>query len=223
MSPLIDAKQMRFSWPGGFELSLDSWQVATGERVAICGPSGSGKSTLLSLIAGEVPVRSGELTVAGCALHASNERQRRLHRLQTTGWIFQDYPLVDHLTAHDNVLLPYRVHPALELDAGVRARAHALLNRLDLPSTAHQRCPPALSQGEQQRVAIARALIAQPPLLLADEPTTGLDPARAETLLGLLDSLVEEEGATLLLVSHDPRVLGRFPRVLDLDATGGTS
>ena len=223
MSLLIEAKNIRFRWPGGFELALDSLEVASGERVAICGPSGSGKSTLLSLIAGEVSLHSGELRVAECALHASSERQRRLHRLQTTGWIFQDYPLVDHLNAHDNVLLPYRIHPALDLDDGVRQRAHALLDRLELPKAAHHRCPPALSQGEQQRVAIARALIAQPPLLLADEPTTGLDPERSETLLKLLDTLVEEEGATLLLVSHDPSVLERFPRVLNLEDSGGSS
>lgn len=216
MTPLILANRLRFRWPEGFEIALDSWKVATGERVAIRGPSGSGKSTLLSLIAGEVAPDGGELHVGGCALHAANDRARRLHRLETVGWIFQDYPLVDHLHAIDNVLLPYRVHPALHLEDTVRERAKALLDRLELPASAHHRRPGALSQGEQQRVAIARALITEPPLLLADEPTTGLDPDRSEVLLSLLDALVVERDATLLLVSHDPHVLERFPRVFDL-------
>ena len=216
MNPLIIAHNLRFRWPEGFEIKLDDWHVNTGERVAIRGPSGSGKSTLLSLIAGEVAPNEGELHVAGCSLHAANDRARRLHRLETVGWIFQDYPLVEHLHALDNVLLPYRVHPALDLDDTVRARARALLDRLELPSSTHMRRPGALSQGERQRVAIARALITEPPLLLADEPTTGLDPDRSEVLLNLLDALVAERSATLLLVSHDPQVLERFPRALDL-------
>jgi ABC-type lipoprotein export system ATPase subunit len=133
------------------------------------------------------------------------------------GFVLQDFPLVEYLDVTENVLLPFRISPALRLDAAARARAAALLDRLGLSGRARRR-PAALSQGERQRVAIARALVTEPALLLADEPTAGLDPARAAEVVGWLQALRAERGLTLVLVSHDPAALARFGRRLELPA-----
>ena len=218
MSAAIVCNDVRYQWPGGFALHVPAWEVGRGERVAIRGRSGCGKSTLLGLISGELVASSGEIRVLDSPLRQADDRTRRLHRLRSIGQIFQDHPLVPHLSVLDNVLLPFRIHPSLRLDKGAVARAHQLLDRLDLGRAMAGRYPNALSEGERQRAAIARALVNQPSLLLADEPTTGLDAERADALLSLLDDLVREDGCTLVLVTHRPEVLARFPRQLDLDA-----
>ncbi|MED5371771.1 MAG: ABC transporter ATP-binding protein [Myxococcota bacterium] len=213
----VDIQGLRFAYEGGFSLSLSSFQVAPGERVALHGPSGCGKSTLLNLIAGSLVADSGTLKVHGTELSGLSEAQRRAWRVQNVGFVFQDYPLVDYLSAVDNVLLPYRLNTALKLDSQAQNRALELLGTLDLAAKTARK-PHQLSQGERQRVAIARALVTQPQLLLADEPTTGLDPQRSEAVLGLLESLVERHKLTLLLVTHDPQLRARLPRALDLGA-----
>jgi putative ABC transport system ATP-binding protein len=221
MTAAIRARDLRFVYPGSsgerssFGLDLPSWEVRVGERVVLHGPSGGGKSTLLNLIAGLLVPRAGVLEVLGEDMTALGEGGRRAHRIQNMGFIFQDFPLVDYLDVLNNVLLPYRIHPALRLDAATRQRALGLLEQLDLAPLRRRR-PPALSQGERQRVAIARALVAEPRLLLADEPTAGLDAARTEGFLELVDSLADERGLTLVLVSHDPTVIARFENTLDV-------
>ena len=113
------------------------------------------------------------------------------------------------------MLFPFRLNPALRLDAPARARAVTLLGDLGLGDK-QQRRPRALSQGERQRVAIARALVTGPAIVLADEPTAGLDPSRSVAVLALLEALCEDRGVTLLLVSHDPSVLARFDHTLEV-------
>lgn len=137
------------------------------------------------------------------------ESQRRAHRIRHLGFVFQDFPLVEYLDARENVLLPFRLNPALELGPEDRERADRLLADLGLGGRRDRR-PGKLSQGERQRVAIARALVTEPQLLLADEPTAGLDPAQGQSVLQLLERLCDERGLTLVLVSHDPAVLARF-------------
>ena len=122
----------------------------------------------------------------------------------------------------DNVLLPFRINPTQSLTASARARAQVLLDDLRIGGLARRR-PAALSQGERQRVAIARALVTEPALILADEPTTGLDPAATDHLMELLERLVCDRGTTLVLVSHDRAVIERFEhRVLVADWKVGT-
>jgi putative ABC transport system ATP-binding protein len=219
MSSSVDAQDLGFHWPavGGaaaFALHLPAWQVESGARWAVSGPSGCGKSTLLALLAGIVPPATGRLTVEGLDLNTASEAQRRVHRLRHIGQVFQDSPLVASLSVVENVLLPFRLDPALPLDSMARQRAHALLVDLGIADRAHA-APATLSVGERQRVALARALCPQPRLLLADEPTASLDPSRARTAVDLLLRACDDAGATLILVTHDAAVLARFDHVLD--------
>ena len=213
----IQASRLRFAYGQDFSMDLPAFEVREGARVVLHGPSGCGKSTLLNLVAGALVPDSGTLQVCGTDLAQLSESQRRAWRVQNVGFVFQDYPLVDYLSALDNVLLPYRLNSALTLDSSARARAESLLKALDLGDKLRRR-PDQLSQGERQRVAIARAVVTQPRLLLADEPTTGLDPERSAAVLDLLDALVSENQLTLLLVSHDPSVQARFEQHLDMGA-----
>lgn len=212
----ITATDLQFTYPNSdFSLSLPAWSVEPGQRCVLHGPSGCGKSTLLNLVAGALVPTGGTLSVLGRDVGAMSPAERRAHRIQRIGFIFQDYPLVDYLGATDNVLLPFRVNPALTLDAGARDRASGLLDELGLAGK-HTRRPDQLSQGERQRVAIARALVTEPALLLADEPTTGLDPARSAQVMELLEGLCAQRGVTLLLVTHDPVLRARFDHALEL-------
>jgi len=199
----------------GFQLRLSRWSVARGARVALHGPSGCGKTTLLELVAGIHPASSGSLVVEGEELVGLSDARRRAHRIARVGFVFQDYALVEHLDLVQNVLLPYRLNPALRLDEGVRERAVRLLARLDLAGK-ERRLPGQLSQGERRRAAIARALITRARLLLADEPTASLDPERRGAVVELLEDLCAEHGLTLLLVTHDPALLPRFDEVLEV-------
>jgi putative ABC transport system ATP-binding protein len=219
-APAIQATDLQFAYPqrtgeAPFRLSLPSWEVPAGGRVALYGPSGCGKSTLLNLVAGVLPLQTGSLQVAGRQLRGLSDAERRAHRIQSLGFVFQDYPLVGHLSAVENVLFPFRLNPALQLDQAARTRAEQLLTELGLGDKT-QRLPRALSQGERQRVAIARALVTEPSIVLADEPTAGLDPGRSAAVLNLLEHLCDDRGVTLLLVSHDPSVLGRFEHTLEV-------
>ncbi len=225
--PILSATSLQFSYPAmpgeaRFALHLPEWTVPAGGRVALYGPSGCGKSTLLNLVAGVLPLQTGSLVVAGQELRGLSDAARRAHRIRNLGFVFQDYPLVDHLSAIENVLLPYRLNPALSLDKAARLRAADLLGDLGLGEKT-QRRPAALSQGERQRVAIARALVTTPAIVLADEPTAGLDPERSEGVLRLLERLCEERALTLLLVSHDPAVLSRFDQTLSVGDLTTTS
>ncbi|HJN74650.1 MAG TPA: ATP-binding cassette domain-containing protein [Myxococcota bacterium] len=211
---MIRARELRFSYPQRpgeerFSLHLPAWEVAAGGRVALFGPSGCGKSTLLNLVAGVLCPDAGSLSVAGSDLAAMSEVERRAWRIKKMGFVFQDFPLVDYLPAEENVLLPYRLNPALSLDSAARARARDLLGLLGIGQMTRRR-PGELSQGERQRVAIARALVTEPSVLLADEPAAGLDPECTTSLMDHLDSLSEDFGLTLLLVTHDPGLLERF-------------
>ncbi len=176
-----------------------SFEIASGQTVAIVGRSGSGKSTLLHLAAGiDVPTR-GSVSVRGTPLEGLNETARTRLRRSEIGFVFQLFHLLPHLTVRDNVALP-------ELIAGARERTYrervaALLERVGLPDRADD--PVAgLSGGEMQRVAICRALLRRPRLLLADEPTGSLDDASGQVVMDLMLQMVAEEGATLIYATH---------------------
>lgn len=178
-------------------------------QVALRGESGSGKTTFLNLIAGILKPDGGTIHVAGEEMSALNEAGRDYLRARTIGYIFQTFNLLQSHTALENVLL------GMSFGVGEDpAKAEGLLRRVGLADRLHYR-PRQLSSGQQQRVAVARALAGQPKLVLADEPTGNLDRARSREALSLIREVCRESGAALLLVSHDPEVLGRFETVQD--------
>ncbi|GAA5131213.1 ABC transporter ATP-binding protein [Luteolibacter yonseiensis] len=184
-------------------------RIKAGEFVAIMGASGSGKSTLLHVMAGLTDVDSGSVTVEGKNLASFNDAALTRFRRDRIGLVFQAFNLIPVLTAEDNVRLPVMDRA----DSGLRAKA--LLDRLGLLARRKHK-PDALSGGEQQRVAIARALIADPAIVLADEPTGSLDSSTGQDLCGLLRGLCSDEGRTIVMVTHEPAVAMWADRVVVL-------
>ena len=201
---------------GGTQLTIlsdVSFEVASGEAVAILGVSGSGKSTLLGLLAGLDTPSAGSVRIDGADLFALDEDGRAALRARLVGFIFQSFQLLPAFTALENVMLP------LELAgiADARARAHAMLERVGLAARVSH-YPKQLSGGEQQRVAIARAFACEPKLLFADEPTGNLDAATGAQVIDLMFELNRERQTTLVLVTHDEALSRRCGRQLRLAA-----
>lgn len=194
-------------------LSDVSLAIGRGETVAIMGASGAGKSTLLALLAGLDEPTSGTVRLAGRDLTVLDEDGRAAVRARHVGFVFQAFHLVPSLTALENVMLPLEL--AGRVDA--RAAARGVLERVGLRERVGH-YPRQLSGGEQQRVAIARAFVMRPDVLFADEPTGNLDAATGGRIMDLLFELNATEGATLVLVTHDPALAGRCGRIVRLDA-----
>ena len=186
--------------------------VAMGETVAIMGPSGCGKSTLLHLLGGLERPSSGEIEVAASRLDQMGERGLARLRRTVVGFVFQAFHLVDELTARENVELPALL--AGRPPRAARQRALELLGRVGLADRAGF-LPAALSGGQRQRVAIARALSNEPLLVLADEPTGNLDSAATLEVLRLFGTL-REDGQTLVIVTHDPRIAATADRLITM-------
>jgi ABC-type lipoprotein export system ATPase subunit len=191
-----------------FDFNLDA-----GEFVVVTGPSGAGKSTLLHIAGGLDAPDSGTVSVGGKDVWAMSTGARAAFRRRNLGFVFQFFNLVPMLTAIENVSLP------LVLD-GVRARtadarAEELLERVGLGDRARHR-PAELSGGQMQRVAVARALVARPSLILADEPTGNLDSHSSTEVLELLRSMSDEDGAAVVMVTHDPTAARYGTRELNL-------
>lgn len=188
-----------------------SFGIAAGEAVAVVGASGSGKSTLLGLLAGLDTPTSGSIHIDGKDLFALDEDGRAALRAQMLGFVFQSFNLLPSMTALENVMLPLELAGA----ANAAESARALLGRVGLAARLRH-YPKQLSGGEQQRVAIARAFVTRPSLLLADEPTGNLDAATGAEIIKLMFELNREQGATLILVTHDAQLSQRCGRVLQL-------
>ena len=183
--------------------------IEPGTIVALLGRSGSGKSTLLNLIAGIDAPTSGSIFVGGRSMTDVSEHERTLFRRRHIGFVFQFFNLIPTLTAAENVSLP------LELNGigGVARRVGELLDAVGLADRGAA-FPDRLSGGEQQRVAIARAIAAEPPLVLADEPTGNLDEETGEQVISLLTSIVAARGLTLVVATHSRAVASRADAVL---------
>ena len=190
--------------------------LGRGERVACVGSSGAGKTTLLHLLTGVLRAQSGRIELNGEELTALGEEARRSLRIRTVGMVFQQFALLDYLCVLDNILLPYLVSEALELDAAARDRARSLAEATGIADLLDRK-PDQVSQGERQRVALCRALVTEPPLVLADEPTGNLDATRTDAAMDLLFEVCARHDSTLLVVTHDTRLLKRFDRVLQLE------
>jgi putative ABC transport system ATP-binding protein len=210
--PLLDIKLLKKSFlspEGGRHevVDIDEFSLAEKAQVALSGESGSGKTTFLNLIAGILKPDSGSINLAGREMSALSEPQRDRLRATTIGYIFQTFNLLQGYTCLENVLLGMSFGPGVDRDF-----ARALLDRVGL-SEKLQHYPRQLSTGQQQRVAVARALANRPRLVLADEPTGNLDHKNATGALALIREACRENGAALLLVSHDRDVLAGFEQV----------
>ncbi|MCG2828680.1 ABC transporter ATP-binding protein [Methanothermobacter sp. K4] len=209
----IEVRNLKKSFDGGKIRALNGvdLEVEMGEFISIMGPSGSGKSTLLNMIGALDVPDSGTIKVAGRDL--SEERDLSRLRAEEIGFVFQLHNLIPSLTALENVEIPMFAvkHGNME------ERAMELLEQVGLGDKADRR-PTELSGGERQRVAIARALANNPSIILADEPTGALDSKTSKNILHMLQKLQEEEGVTLVVVTHEPHVAemaSRTIRILD--------
>ena len=185
--------------PGGFE--------------ALMGPSGSGKSTFLHLAAGLLSADAGSICIGGEDITKMNDEQAARFRRRHVGVVFQHFNLLSEKTVRENILLPLALESRKAArDAAVRSRIETLLSRLGLAGLA-DKLPEELSGGEQQRVAIARALVAEPDIVLADEPTGNLDVKSAHAICDLLKEVNASEKSAILVVTHDPVVAATARRV----------
>jgi putative ABC transport system ATP-binding protein len=189
-------------------------EIQQGEFVALMGPSGSGKTTLLNLIGGLDTPTSGEVTVAGERIDRLSGGKLAKWRARSIGFVFQFYNLLPQLSAERNVELPLLL---TSLSSAARRRnVQTALAVVGLSDRAKHK-PAELSGGQAQRVAIARALVADPMLLVCDEPTGDLDRTTADEILGLLQTLNREQGKTIVIVTHDPKAAGYASHQLHLD------
>ncbi|MBQ1020577.1 ABC transporter ATP-binding protein [Micromonospora sp. D93] len=203
MSVVIEARDVEFSFGQTPALRGANVAVEAGEILAVMGPSGSGKSTLLHCLAGILVPDSGEILFDGAGVHAMAETERSSLRRDRFGFVFQFGQLVPELTAVENVALPL-------LLSGVRRKqalpkAYDWFARLGLDGL-EQRRSGELSGGQAQRVALARGLVAEPQVLFADEPTGALDSLTGEQVMDLLVGAAREQGTTVILVTHEPRI-----------------
>ena len=188
--------------------------VEAGETIAVVGPSGAGKSTLLHILGGLDLPSAGRVRLGGRELASLPDAELAALRNRYVGFVFQFHHLLRDFTALENVMMPLRIGGVPE--ASARDRAGALLEQVGLAERLHHR-PSKLSGGEQQRVAVARALAAEPPVLLADEPSGNLDIDTSERLHDALFDLVRSHGTALVVVTHNPSLARRTDRILSLD------
>lgn len=213
---MLTIRDLRKSYPapGGGPaqavIDVPSFEMQAGAEVCLAGRSGSGKTTFLNLIAGIQRADAGSIELCGSDLVQLGESARDAFRARHIGYVFQTFNLLDAYSALENVLLGMLFGPGPD-----RGFAKQLLGELGLGDRLGHK-PHQLSIGQRQRVALARALANKPKLVLADEPTGSLDPARATEALELMRRACAEHGASLLLVSHDESVIGSFDRSLDL-------
>ena len=222
-SDLLKLTGIIFSYRlGEFHLGIPELSVVSGEKIAVIGPSGSGKTTLLNLVAGILTPAMGSVRIDGREISVLSDKARRDYRISNIGFIFQDFGLIDYLDVRDNILHPYRITTALELNGEVKNRAEQLAEQIGVGDKLN-RHPADLSHGERQRVAICRALLPMPKLILADEATGNLDPDNKTHILELLFQSVQEHGTTLVAVTHDQELLHQFDRVINFRdfLTGG--
>lgn len=216
-APVLSARHLRREYRAGAErvaaLADVSLDLAPGEFAVLAGPSGSGKTTLLNLLGLLDTPDAGTVSLEGRDVAGLGERGRARLRRERIGFVFQSHQLIPVLTAEENVAFPLWLRGLAETECVSRARA--ALASVGLEGLERRR-PEGLSGGQRQRVAVARALVGEPAVVLADEPTASLDGESALRLVDLLSTLNRERGVAFLLSSHDPRVVERSRRRIDL-------
>jgi len=209
MAALVQVEDVSKSYGGLRALDSVTFEVLSGEWIAIMGPSGSGKTTLINILGGLDRPTSGRAIVDGVNVGTLGERQLTRYRAEKVGFVFQHFYLVPYLSALENVMLAQYFHSIAD-----EVEAAESLVRVGLGDRLHH-LPSQLSGGEQQRVALARALINHPKLILADEPTGNLDEANEQIVLELLREL-HRSGHTILLVTHSPEIGRMADRRIEL-------
>jgi putative ABC transport system ATP-binding protein len=194
-----------------FNINLE---INIGEIILMTGPSGSGKTTLLTLCGGLRSAQSGSLKVLGTELCGASPAQLTIER-RNHGYIFQAHNLHESLTALQNVKMGLELHSQFSIQE-MKDRSTAMLELVGLGDRVNY-YPENLSGGQKQRVAIARALVSQPQILLADEPTAALDKQSGRDVVELMQKLAKEQGCTILLVTHDNRILDVASRIVNLE------
>lgn len=189
-------------------------KIDRGEIILMTGPSGSGKTTLLTLMGGLRSGQEGKLQILGEELCGANDRKRMMVRRQI-GYIFQAHNLHGSLTALQNVRMGLEVHSHFSV-AEMKARSAQMLEQVGLGHRIHY-YPSDLSGGQKQRVAIARALVSRPKIILADEPTAALDSKSGREVVELMQMLAKEQGCTILMVTHDNRILDIADRIVHME------
>ena len=219
---LIEIHDLRFAWAGADApiLEVPELIVAQGQSLFLHGPSGCGKTTLLNLIGGVLEPQAGQIVVLGQDLAKLSGADRDALRADQIGFVFQQFNLVPYLSVIDNVTLPARFsaprRSRIERDAqALNFAAADVLSRLGI-ATLRDQAVTKLSVGQQQRVALARALLGAPAMIIADEPTSALDTDRRDEFVELLFQSAAAAGSSVVMVSHDRELGGRFDRVVDL-------
>jgi len=211
MSLLLENVKKSYREPNGKPLpvlGIERYELTQGEQAALVGSSGGGKTTLLNVVAGILTPDSGKVTISGTEIAQLPEVVRDRFRAEKIGFVFQTFNLLPGFTALENVLLGMTFSRG-KTDRGF---AESLLDRVGLGGRRHH-LPGRMSVGEQQRVSVARSLANRPALLLADEPTANVDPANQDLILNLIRDTCHENKVTLLMVTHDMDVAGKFDRV----------
>lgn len=218
MPAAIEVRDLNFSFGEGelrkqvlYDVSLT---IEPGTVVILMGPSGCGKTTLLTLLGGLRSVQEGQVSVLGHDLDAAGPKELVAVR-RNIGFVFQLHNLLDFLTARQNVEMSLQLHPEVD-PVTRRQRSEDILRVVGLGERIHY-YPAALSGGQRQRVSIARALVAHPQLILADEPTAALDSTSGRQVVELLQRLAKEQGATVLMVTHDNRILDLADRIIHME------
>jgi putative ABC transport system ATP-binding protein len=217
--PIIILDNVRFRWPEQEDdlLLIPEMVVRTGEHLFIQGPSGSGKTTLLNLMTGINLPSAGSVTVLGTALQTLSNQERDQFRADHLGVIFQQFNLLPYLSLLENVQLPCGFSSRKKRNAdNMTETAFRLLEHLSISRSLLDKPVSKLSVGQQQRTAVARALIGSPEIVIADEPTSALDSDNRDRFLDLLFREADQQGSTLIFVSHDRQIAAHFERVLDL-------
>jgi putative ABC transport system ATP-binding protein len=202
-------KQTRVEALRGVDMTLLEREI-----LMICGPSGSGKTTLLSIIASILHPDSGRCDVLGTPINALSEEEKTIFRGKNIGFVFQAFNLIPMLTAQENTAIPLLIQGINRKEALERAKI--LLEKLGLSDKIHRK-PSELSGGEQQRVSIARGCIHQPKVILCDEPTSLLDHKTGSKVLEILIQLQEETKCSLIIVTHDQRILSYADRIIEIE------
>lgn len=218
MEPVISVRDLNHYFGQGalrkqalFDINLD---ILQGEIVIMTGPSGSGKTTLLTLMGGLRSAQEGSLKILGQEMCGASKQQLTKVRRQI-GYIFQAHNLMSFLTAKQNVRMSLEIHEEM-LNQDMDAKATAILEHVGLGNRTNY-YPDNLSGGQKQRVAIARALVSHPKIVLADEPTAALDKKSGRDVVELMQHLAKEQGCTILLVTHDNRILDIADRIVYME------